>query len=37
VASNTPKPKTLEEEIEELRALVDTLASSLDVVKGNKG
>jgi hypothetical protein len=37
VAANLPKPKTPEEEIGELRALVDTLASSLATVKGNQG
>jgi hypothetical protein len=37
MASNLPKPKTREEEIMELRTLVDTLASSLAAVKGKQG
>jgi hypothetical protein len=37
MAANSPKSKTPEEEISELRALVDTLASSLAAVKGNQG
>lgn len=37
MAANLPKPKTPKEEIRELRALVDTLASSLATVKGNQG
>jgi hypothetical protein len=37
MAANSPKPKTPEEEIGELHALVDTLASSLAAVKGNQG
>jgi hypothetical protein len=36
MVSNTPKPKTPEEEIVELSALID-LASSLAVIKGNQG
>jgi hypothetical protein len=37
MVATTPKPKTPEEEIMELRALVDTLASSLAAIKGNQG
>jgi hypothetical protein len=37
MAATTPKSKTPEEEITELRALVDTPASSLAAVKWNQG
>jgi hypothetical protein len=37
MAVNSPKTKTPEEEIGKLRALINTLASSLAAVKGNQG